>query len=402
MDAVDARRLIAATIPEVEADLDAQAQRERHERARANRGVWAYPVEDGMARVGAELDQLTAARWSLDFEELVRARKALDDRLGITRTQAQRRADVFAAMPAQLVALARAAAKGDLLALLERARGAASPTPAHEQPDEPEPPPEETPEELLVQLLALPVRDPRTLHVHVPVTTLLDLDQRGGWLEGFGPVPALQARMLLASAALRRVVVDERTGVPLGVDPLTGTSPPWGGEFDAPAPRHRPHPERTAAQARDVLLRMLGAPAYVTDRAEPRHDPSSALREQVRLRDQGCDGPGCPRGLGGCELDHEEDYALGGVTAAWNLRHRSPRCHHAKHGGWTVNHDPETAVSTWTSPAGSSYQRRSAWQPPPELPERVDLPEPRCVEPLDLAPDRPDDDRPLWRYPQRH
>jgi hypothetical protein len=77
LDAVDVRALVAATIPEVEAELDPIAQQERYEQARANRGVWAFPVEDGMARIGAELDQVSARRWSLDFEELVRAQKVI-------------------------------------------------------------------------------------------------------------------------------------------------------------------------------------------------------------------------------------------------------------------------------------------------------------------------------------
>jgi hypothetical protein len=380
MDAVDARRLVAASILQVEAELDAQAQRERHERARANRGVWAFGVEDGMARIGAELDQLTARRWSLDFEELVRAQKVLDDRDGITRTAAQRRADVFASLPSRLLALAGAAAKGRLASLLGEVTAQAAPTTTSEG------------DEVLAQLLRLPVRNPRVLNVHVPMSTLLELDQRSGWLEGFGPVPALHARMLEPVAALRRVAVDPRTGVPLGLDPLTGAHPPWQGEYDPP----EPEPGHVGRQR---LLQLLGPPMYVTDRAEPQHDPSSSLRAQAQLRDQACDGPGCPRSVSGCELDHETDFALGGPTAVWNLRHRSPRCHHAKHAGWTVAHDLQTAVSTWTSPAGSSYQRGSSWQPPTALPEDLMLPEPRPLEPLDLAPDRPDHDEPLWREP---
>lgn len=62
LDAADARRLVAVTIPEIEATLHPRGQRDRHERARAHRGVWVKPVEDGMARIGAEVDQLTAGR----------------------------------------------------------------------------------------------------------------------------------------------------------------------------------------------------------------------------------------------------------------------------------------------------------------------------------------------------
>ena len=567
LDAVDARRLIAQSIPELEAELDPAAQHERLEQARANRGVWAHPVEDGMARIGAELDQVSARRWSLDFEELVRAQKVIDDRDGVKRTQAQRRADVFAQLPSRLLALADAAARGRLQELLaqvaaERATTGSSaivdallsdtpgaqdataqdvsaqdataqdataqdvsaqdidteaanddrdsevdtvvvgtrdvctgdvdtgdvdgdevvdgqctglvPAPrtagqslVDELPLGPAPRPpcqwwELDREELLIGLLRLPVRNPVMLNVHIPMTTLLDLDQRSGWLEGFGSVPALHARMLLPITELRRVAVDPVTGVPLGLDPLTGPLPPWPGELDPPdhgqhqpqrlrPPRPRaadidgslPDPARpealgsialleivapsavpataeTAAEAgaasgrvsvpspssaqvqRRRLLEMLGRPMYLTDRAEPQHDPSTALREQARVRDQLCDGPGCPRTAGACELDHELDFALGGQTALWNLRHRSTRCHHRKHDVWTVEHDPSTAISTWTSPTGSVYERRSPWQPPLELAADLVLPEPRLVHPIDLPPDRYDagSEWPLWREPE--
>jgi hypothetical protein len=260
---------------------------------------------------------------------------------------------------------------------------------------------------VLVGLLRLPVRNPVTLHVHTPMSTLLDLDQRSGWLEGVGPVPALRARMLLPTATLRRVAVDERTGVPLGMDPRTGTSPPWRAEVDLPTrhrhrSRHRrPCPETppTPAVLRRRLLELASLPMYLTDRAEPQHDPSAALRALARLRDQTCDGPGCPRQVAGCELDHEIPWSEGGPTAIWNLRHRSPRCHHVKHDpDWTVSHDHDSAVSTWTSPTGSSYPRQSPWQPP-SAPEDLQLPEPRLLEPLELTPDRPDHDTPLWREP---
>ncbi|MDP9182410.1 MAG: hypothetical protein M3P04_06490, partial [Actinomycetota bacterium] len=72
--------------------------------------------------------------------------------------------------------------------------------------------------------------------------------------------------------------------------------------------------------------------------------------------------------------------------------------------------DEQTGISTWTSPAGSAYQRRSAWRPPTAIPDDVLIPAPRLVEPLDLPPDRhihlrpdgstaADDDLPLWTDP---
>ena len=485
MDAADARALIVATIPELEGELGPAAQQERYEQARANRGVWSFPVEDGMARIGAEIDQISARRWALDFEELVRAQKVRDDRDGVKRTQAQRRADVFAQLPSRMLALVDAATRGELEALLrevaaehaaaagaESSEVAASDTvgsdldadvavddvvalepsadvrgmdelPLGLEPALPRPWWDLDRDELLVGLLRLPVRTPVVMNIHTGMTTMLDLDQRSGWLEGFGPVSAMQARMLLPNATLRRVGVDERTGIPLGVDPPRGPEPPWSGELDlAPGGSHAstrsrrdgslpraslraptgghdagpPGPDTAAqpgpsapevdvpmtpAQVQRYRLFALLGPMYVTDRAEPQHDPSTAMRALARLRDQRCDGPGCPRTASACELDHEEEYAQGGQTAIWNLKHRSTRCHICKHHGWTVDHDHDTGVSVWNSPAGSVYVRLSPWQPPPDLPDDLELPEPRLVEPIDLPPDRYEADAewPLWREP---
>jgi hypothetical protein len=135
-------------------------------------------------------------------------------------------------------------------------------------------------------------------------------------------------------------------------------------------------------------------------RAEPQHDPSRGLRLLTQVRDMACDGPGCPRAAAQCDLDHEQDYALGGVTAPWNLRHRSPRCHHRKHSDWTVSHDHLTGTSTWTSPAGSSYERLGFWPAPAPLPADAVLPPPRLEPPLTLAKHSHNDaEIPLWHEP---
>jgi hypothetical protein len=436
LDAVDVRALVAATIPEVEAELDPIAQQERYEQARANRGVWAFPVEDGMARIGAELDQVSARRWSLDFEELVRAQKVIDDRDGVKRTQAQRRADVFAQLPSRVLALADAVVKDKLAELLAQAKAqilgagcSADAPPPVDVEDELSVPSsswwcEQEREELLVQLLRLPVRNPVTMNVHVAMTTLLDLDQRSGWLEGIGPVPALQARMLQPVAGLRRVAVDERTGIPLGIDPIIYPPPERPVELDPPRrgrhrrPRARPPTplqrarSSAAREQRDRLLEMLGT-MLLHDRAEPQHDPSAGLREFVQVRDPVCIGPGCPRTATRCDLDHEIAFADGGPTASWNLSPKSTRCHLCRHHGWTVCRDEctgiSTGISTWTSPAGSQYQRRSPWQPPTPVPDDLQLPEPRLIELGNPPPDRGPNvlgaeevkvgDRPLWTDP---
>ena len=104
------------------------------------------------------------------------------------------------------------------------------------------------------------------------------------------------------------------------------------------------------------LLDML-RPTAIRDDAEPAHDPSTALRRLVQIRDLGCDGPGCAVPARRCELDHDTPYGQDGPTAVWNLTSRSPRCHHGKHDGWTVTHHPDGS-STWTSPTAESTLKR--------------------------------------------
>jgi hypothetical protein len=386
LDAKDARHVIVTAVAEL---LDAEQARAEHEQARAQRGVWVKPVEHGMARIGAETDQVTARRWALDFEELVRAEKVLDARTGRVRTTQQRRADVFAELPSRHLALIEAIQQGragELPALAREQRAAAGALDGALDGTLDGTPLSVT--DLAVTIASLPVRNPVTMYVHIPVSTVLDLDQRSGFVEGLGVVPAFQARLLRPVASLARLWVDCDTGVPLGVDPKAQppvcTGPP-------PDPQTA---EQAAAEVRRRLLNML-RPTAICDDAEPQHDPSAALRRLVEIRDLGCDGPGCAVPARRCELDHDTPYLQEGQTAVWNLKSRSPRCHHGKHDGWTVTRHPDGS-STWTSPTDRTYHRRSRWRPPP-LPEPRDtLPTPR-PDRLDDTDPREDWHLPLWR-----
>ena len=210
--------------------------------------------------------------------------------------------------------------------------------------------------ELASTVMGLPVRNPRVLAVHVGMTTLLELDNRPGQIDQGGALPASQVRVLLPDADLQRVFVDPGSGVPMGIDPVL--IPASGSASGA------------ASAASDRLAQLLSL-FELSDRAEPRHDPSRRLRAFVELRDQHCTGIGCSQPAGRCHLDHEVPYPEG-PTAAWNLGAKSARCHRAKHAGWTVTrrgpgHESDGSPpgsTTWTSPLGHSYTRLSAWTHP--------------------------------------
>jgi hypothetical protein len=319
-DGVDAHARVKQVMLEVEADLDAQAAVRRHAQARANRGAWLKLVEDGMVRIGAEVDALTGQRFWLGLQELTRMQGRVDEVEGSQRTVEQRRADVLAGLPGQhlaLLDLVRAGRAGELLAEVPAPRDGSDPVPEPGQlslplPAEPPPGPETQRVLLLRRLCRLPARAPDRLMLHIPMTTSLDLDNRSGWVEGLGPVSAHQARLLRPTAELQAVWVDAQSGVPLGIDPVV--HPPVG-EPDYDDPEQL---SLTANLVRDRLRSMLRATA-IDDRAEDRRFPSKALRELVRIRDVRCTGPGCPLPASQCELDHLQDAADGGPTAVWNL-----------------------------------------------------------------------------------
>ncbi len=209
----DLRRLLRAVVLQTEVDLDPDLVREREQQARDDRNVWVAPGEDGMAQIGATVDQLVGQRWCLDFEELVRAQAAYDQTHGVQRTRNQRRADVFAALPGRLLALLRAQTQQTQQTQQSELSGTeqAGSEQAGSGQDL----------ALGTVLHGLRVRDPRTIVVHVPVTTLIDTDHRCGWIDGLGPVTPHRARLLLPAAGLRRLLVDADTGTPLHLDPQT-------------------------------------------------------------------------------------------------------------------------------------------------------------------------------------
>ncbi|MCW2571230.1 MAG: endonuclease, partial [Frankiales bacterium] len=192
--------------------------------------------------------------------------------------------------------------------------------------------------------------------LHVPVATALGVSDEPGVLDGYGPLPAPLVRELLTDAELRKVCVDARTGRVVAAE-------------------HRTVPPTGSPDAlRRALLTMVDTATTIDPTPEPRHDPSTTLARDVRLRDPQCDGPGCAMPAGQCELDHHIPYP-DGPTSFTNLRPRSQRCHHAKHHGWTVTIDPD-GTSHWTSPHRRTYTIPTRDRPPPTIPAGTRLPSP--------------------------
>jgi hypothetical protein len=311
---------------------DPAAAEDQHARAAAERRTYSYPEPDGMAVAGAVLTAEQQVGWSAAMDALERRERAADRAAGVERTADQRRADIFAALPAMVLA------------------GTAQDQAAQDD-GRPARPWTLGPEQLAATVV---------LDVHVPFATVLELSREPGTLDRYGPISAEHVR-LLRPAAFRRVIVDSGTGRPISLDDPT--------PVDA---------DRLVEQLQAMLR-----PEVVTDTDEPQHDPSARLARLVDLRDVHCCGPGCSSSR--TDRDHLDPWPAGPTSAA-NLGRLSARCHAAKHNGWRLQRHPDGST-TWTSRYGRTYQRPSPHQPPPPVDPCTDPP---------LRRARPPEPLPWW------
>ena len=167
-----------------------------------------------------------------------------------------------------------------------------------------------------------------TVHVTVPVMTLLRVDDAPADLEGYGPIDPETARSLAAHApSFTRILTHPISGSVLDVDRTT-------------------------------------------------YRPPADLARWLRVRDETCRFPGCNRRAARCELDHTEDWAGDGRTAFDNLAHLCPHHHHLKHEtSWSVRHLHDGTLE-WRSPAGRRHETEPAVRMPahaatgPQRPQR--------------------------------
>ena len=338
-------------------DPDAVSPAEqRHAEAVADRHVFVRSELDGMAVAAAVLSAEQVVAWKAGLDLLER-RECLADRVaGLDRSAEQRRADLFAALPA----MALAGTAEDRAASSSHASPTACPCGRTEQTGccraaFPGPGPQSPvargggptatgcdvlapwtlgPEQIAAQVV---------INVHVPMATVLELSREPGTLERYGPVSAEHVR-LLRPHAFRKVLVDSLSGKPLAVGDRTVAAAP------------------EASARREQLMTML-VPTVVVNVDEAQHDPSEHLARLVDLRDAHCCGPGCSSTR--TDRDHHEPWPTG-PTAERNLGRLSRRCHRAKHHGWTLLRHPDGST-TWTSPLARSYDRPGPHSPPPQV-----------------------------------
>lgn len=186
--------------------------------------------------------------------------------------------------------------------------------------------------------------------VTISVTTALGLDDEPCELAGYGPISAAHGRELIATAELRKVSLDARSGQVLHVDdqllrPTPGRNRPTSaGRHEQPLPEH----------VRQALLSMTDTPSVQPTDPEPQYQPSTSLTRTVQTRSPRCDFPCCSTPASRCDLDHTRAWPRGS-TSADNLAPRSRRHHRAKQAGWTPHPLPDGSTQ-WTAPSGRTYR----------------------------------------------
>ncbi|WP_176980806.1 HNH endonuclease signature motif containing protein [Paramicrobacterium humi] len=178
-----------------------------------------------------------------------------------------------------------------------------------------------------------------TVHVTVPVMTLLGHSEEPAELDGYGPINPETARRLAAQApSFTRLLTHPETGAVLSV-------------------------------GRD------------------RYAVPADLRKTIEVRDKVCGFPGCNRPARQCDVDHILAWQDGGETDLENLNPLCRRHHVLKHSStWQVERDDDGTI-IWTSPLGQKYRiRRSSNVGFEPLDECDETPEP------DLEPDIDDED----------
>jgi hypothetical protein len=146
------------------------------------------------------------------------------------------------------------------------------------------------------------------VHVTVPISTLLGLDDRPGELDSYGPITADVARRIAAHGTWQRLLTDPATGA-------------------------------------------------LIDYGTTRYFPPADLLDHVHARDGTCRFPTCARPARLCQFDHTIPAgAPGWSTSEGNGGPLSAGCHNGKtHAGWRLD-QPEPGRFLWTAPTGHVYQ----------------------------------------------
>ena len=183
-----------------------------------------------------------------------------------------------------------------------------------------------------------------SVHLTVPLTTLLGMSDAPGSAAGYGPLDPDSTRALACAAA----------GHPTTRWLFTVTSP------DGQALGHG-RARRRATQGGDgswtvtITARPIASGDCDHHNQEPGYRPSPGLQELIRTRSSTCTFPGCRHPAIRCDLDHSIPYDDGGITCECNLAPLCRRHHRLKQSeDWRLE-QTSPGVMAWITPAGRQH-----------------------------------------------
>jgi hypothetical protein len=138
----------------------------------------------------------------------------------------------------------------------------------------------------------------------------------------------------------------------MGIQDLPGDLAGWG-PFCADLARQCA--EQTATHGAAIRFTVHDDDGTVLATGSTRRRPPATMAARVRAHTTRCVAPGCGRAACHCELDHRERWTDGGVTVEENLYPLCKRHHRCKdEGGWQYR-ELQPNLYLWISPRGHYY-----------------------------------------------
>ena len=326
---------------------DPEAVRQRQRAARQDARVETWPEGSGNGAIAGR--ELPADRTILADRHIRALARALQQS-GMTGTLEQISAEVFLALltgqsPESLLAATRQHG-----AIADPAATQPSPAPSWSWPTGPL----------------------GTVHLTMPLSTWLCINDRPGEVAGHGALDAWSCRelasVLVGQAGSRYcLTVTSPDGYPLGhactSKPPPGPAPSSArcGPERAPPASSPPAtlPAAVAAWASGLKIHWLETGRCSHRRETTAYLPGRLLGHLIKVRNPTCTAPGCRRPAQRCDVDHVVPYDQGGRTCECNT-HPACRRHHRLKGtaGWQLEM-LEPGILAWGLPHGRTYVTRA-------------------------------------------
>jgi Domain of unknown function (DUF222) len=327
---------------------DPEAVRHRQRAARQDARVETWPEGSGNGAIAGR--ELPAERTILADRHIRALARALHQS-GMTGTLEQISAEVFLALltgqsPESLLAATR---QPDAIADPAATQPSPAPAPAWSWPTGPL----------------------GTVHLTMPLSTWLCINDRPGEVAGHGALDAWSCRELASGLADQAgsqycLTVTSPDGYPLG-HACTSKPPPRPAPSSAPSGPERAPPASSppatlqaavAAWASGLIIHWLETGRCSHRRETAAYLPGRLLRHLIKVRNPTCTAPGCRRPAQRCDVDHVVPYEQGGRTCECNT-HPACRRHHRLKGtaGWQLEM-LEPGILAWGLPHGRTYVTR--------------------------------------------